>query len=292
MNNFSFFLIIIVFNLLIHSAYCQNKRLLPEILHENSGMIFIGDTIAWVNDSDNPAAVILTDKKGIYLKTVPLPTRNIDWEEISADDYGNLYIGDLGNNRLNRSEFKIYKLNHQLLLIDSIQFSYPENIAGPKTFDCEAFCLFDGKFYLFTKGIDPNHPFQLCIFRIDDEKNNTRPEQLDCTNILKPYVVTGAAISPDKKTLALLTYRYHWIAGILPDTDSRIYLFNLNDGMENIWNHPVRYYTLPTWFTTRQFESIGYDSKVDIWIACERTAFLKPQLRKIKLPARLKSFRR
>jgi len=126
-------------------------------------MIFIGDTIAWVNDSDNPAAVILTDKKGIYLKTVPLPTRNIDWEEISADDYGNLYIGDLGNNRLNRSEFKIYKLNHQLLLIDSIQFSYPENIAGPKTFDCEAFCLFDGKFYLFTKASIQTILFN-CVF--------------------------------------------------------------------------------------------------------------------------------
>ncbi len=292
LNNFPFFLIIIVFNLLIQPVYSQYKKTLPDILHENSGMVFLGDTIAWVNDSGNPAALILTDHKGIYLNTLPLATQNIDWEEMSADDHGNIYIGDLGNNMLNRYEFKIYKLNPNFQLIDSILFSYPENFSRPKTFDCEAFCHFDGKLYLFTKGIDPNHAFQMCTFSIDDKSGIVQPLKTDCTDILRPYFVTGAAISPDRKTLALLSYRFHWVAGILPDTDSRIYLFNLSEGMENIWKHPILYYTVPTFFTTRQYESIDYDSNGDLWIASEKTAFLRPQLRKVKLPARLKSFRR
>jgi hypothetical protein len=79
--------------------------------------------------------------------------QNIDWEDLTSDDDGNIYIGDFGNNNKNRSEFIIYKVEHPELALKtikakSITFSLPKNI---KSQNFEAFFLLNNNFYIFSK---------------------------------------------------------------------------------------------------------------------------------------------
>jgi hypothetical protein len=89
--NFLSFYTIQCFNLLISGVIAQNKIVLPAILNENSGMVFSGDTIIWINDSGNRAEVILTNRKGSLLKRVPIPANNRDWECIVQDNLVYIY---------------------------------------------------------------------------------------------------------------------------------------------------------------------------------------------------------
>jgi hypothetical protein len=79
--------------------------------------------------------------------------QNIDWEDLTSDDNGNIYIGDFGNNNKDRSEFTIYKVEHPELALKtikakSITFSLPKN---SKKQNFEAFFLLNNHFYIFSK---------------------------------------------------------------------------------------------------------------------------------------------
>jgi hypothetical protein len=74
---------------------------LPFAIREVSGMARTPDGQLWLlNDSRkslrNCSALILTP--AICLKPVTCPFPNRDWEDITSDSSGNLYIGDFGNN--------------------------------------------------------------------------------------------------------------------------------------------------------------------------------------------------
>jgi hypothetical protein len=62
--------------------------------------------------------------------------------------------------------------------------------------------------------------------------------------------------------------------------------FGYFKGMEKAFTQPIHYFTLPTFFTTRQYESMAFDRDGNLWIAAEKTAFLKPILKKVKIPRR------
>jgi len=292
-NIFSIIPAFLVFYLLIFNSYGQNKWTLPEELHENSGFVFYqGDSILWINDSGNTPALLVSDRKGRNVRQISYPVRNIDWEELTKDARGNYYIGDFGNNDLIPRVFKLYKLNSKLELTDSICFTYLSEEKGPRPFDCEAMVRADDGFHLFTKGIDAVRRYEMCHFVIKDEGTSAYAEKKHCTYDLQPFIVTGAAINPAGRTLALLTYRYKFILGFLPDTDSRIYFFDISDGLDDLMEHCTGYYTLPTFLTTRQYEAIAYDKQGGLYISSERTLFLKPQMRKVRVPKKLKKLRR
>lgn len=73
------------------------------------------------------------DTLGVLEKTILIDDApNIDWEDITKDQQGNLYIGDFGNNDNNRKNLCIYKIKKEDLTKGStapsykISFSYPE----------------------------------------------------------------------------------------------------------------------------------------------------------------------
>ena len=91
------------------------------MVHTPSGDLWL------LNDSKNPPEIFRFDPvTQRLLETRRLPVSNRDWEDLAADDRGNLYIGDVGNNRNARRDLRIYRYNPAAQTLDSILFRYPD----------------------------------------------------------------------------------------------------------------------------------------------------------------------
>ena len=129
---------------------------LPKSLDEISAVeITPNSNLLWViEDAGNDTKLYGLNHIGKIDKVLDIiNAQNIDWEDLTSDDEGNIYIGDFGNNSKNRSEFTIYKVEHPELALKTIKaksiiFSLPKDI---KTQDFEAFFLLDDNFYIFSK---------------------------------------------------------------------------------------------------------------------------------------------
>ena len=84
---------------------------LPAMLSESSGAVFFNGRFISHNDSGNENKLYELDTAtGLILRTVHIQNAvNSDWEDL-AQDATSLYIGDIGNNRGNRTDLKIYKI--------------------------------------------------------------------------------------------------------------------------------------------------------------------------------------
>lgn len=125
----------------------------PKKINEVSGIkTTVNSNLIWtIQDSGNPNEIYGIDQKGIVSKTISISnTSNIDWEDVTSDQEGNLYIGDFGNNDNDRKDLAIYKINAKNLDesdVDfeyKITFSYPEQTDFPPKkkeflYDCEGF---------------------------------------------------------------------------------------------------------------------------------------------------------
>ena len=154
------------------------------------------------------------DQGGIYIGGV----LNIDWEEMAADNEGNIYVCDCGNNGNARRDLCIYQLKDpfptfsgSVNYFKKIHFYYPEQKefpAKPNNFDCEAVFWANGKLYLLTKH------------RADTQTNLYRFDSIDTlkenpVTLLSTFdiggMVTSADATPDGKKLAVLTYNNIWL---------------------------------------------------------------------------------
>ncbi len=129
---------------------------LPTSLKEISAIeISSASDLFWViEDAGNDTKLFGLNLNGKIDKALNvINAQNIDWEDLTSDDNGNIYIGDFGNNNKNRSEFTIYKVEHPELALktikaESITFSLPKN---SKKQNFEAFFLLNDNFYIFSK---------------------------------------------------------------------------------------------------------------------------------------------
>ena len=143
---------------------CQTGKLVtlssfPIALKEASAAeVILESNIMWTledhgNDSDLHA---FNADDGRWITSVKVNTPNVDWEELTSDERGHLYIGDIGNNNGKRKEFKIYKLPLKLVgnkiieVQETITFRLPPE--AHKKNDFEAFFLWKDDFYLFSKN--------------------------------------------------------------------------------------------------------------------------------------------
>ncbi len=183
---------------------------MPSVVNEGSGLVRSAkDSIFWtLNDGGGKPEIYEINKKGKLLKTLPIPnTKNQDWEEISRDEKGNLFIGDFGNNENTRKNLVIYKFpENQPDKLEKIHFRYADQKAFPpnkkdQNFDCEAFFALGDSLYLFSKNRgDKSVKLYAMPSRAGDYA--LVPQE----KIFIKTMVTGAAISPNKKFFALLTY--------------------------------------------------------------------------------------
>ena len=139
---------------------------LPSNIKEASACeISKASPLIWtVEDHNNKNVLFGFNEKGELIKEITITNvENNDWEDLTSDDDGNLYIGDFGNNDNDRENLAIYKINASDLnkneaKAESIfQFYYPEQTEIPskkknRIFDVESFLIHNNKFYLFTKN--------------------------------------------------------------------------------------------------------------------------------------------
>lgn len=216
------FLCIVFFNSCSNFGQLNYITELPKKLKENSGIVMFSETTLWlIEDSGNPDEIYQMDLKGALLKELKVKNaKNKDWEDLTKDKKGNLYIGDFGNNYNDRKDLVIYKLPNPEIergdKIDALQirFSYPEQNEFPpkkeeRYYDAEAFFHHGSFLYIITKNRARPFSGRALLYRIPDHPGIHKAffmGSFKTCDDWKTCRITSAAISPNEKTIVLLSY--------------------------------------------------------------------------------------
>jgi hypothetical protein len=230
MKNYFFFFSIGFLLLSCHqdSGLLSLMYKLPSNLKEVSGISYSPENhLVWaLEDSGNKNEIYGIDAKGIVIKNIKIKkTKNVDWEDITKDRDGNLYIGDFGNNENTRKDLCIYKIakgglkNTEVTPVYKVTFSYPEqNKFPPKKkefwFDVESFFELNNNFYLFTKNRSKEFDGTTLLYRIPNKEGFHQAELIGTYkmgNDFDNYAITSAAISPDQSKVVLLSHSRVWL---------------------------------------------------------------------------------
>lgn len=264
---------------------------LPDYLEEVSGLYIEGpEKMWWHNDGGNSPALYQTDGRGKLLEKVSLGSiRNSDWEDITSDDEGRIYVGDFGNNLNQRRDLKIYIYDPKTERLDSISFTYSDQKAFPPegkdwNFDMEAFFWFQDSLHLFSKNRLQQGNYFTKHYVLPAHPGNYEANLVDRI-YLKNRVVTGAAISPDGKTVGLIAYTYKRVLGFIPWSAASVFLIRDFQGSRfsqgNIYKKKAPGFILAT-----QMESIDFFDNNTLYIASEKTKFIKPKAKRVRLKKR------
>lgn len=226
--------------LIVFTVGCQHKQDvktgvdLPSKLDEVSGneMISNSNDIWMHNDSGDGPRIFCVNEKGELLRKIYLDAKNEDWEDITSDPKGNLYIGDFGNNNNKRKDLEILKVSHKSLnsedevKVKRIKFSFEDQKKFPPKkhkmyFDCEAFFYFKDNLYLFTKSRVKGDYGKTNLYKLPAKKGKHKAEKTDSFSFGEdPYSwVTGADIRDDGKQIAILTQKEIWLFSDFKDDD-------------------------------------------------------------------------
>ena len=207
----------------------------PNNLSEVSGIASYNQDGAWViEDNGNKDEIYLVNLKATLVKKFKVKdAQNHDWEDLTTDKNGNLYIGDFGNNDNSRKNLAIYKLPNpnfekgDKIPSEKITFNYPEQKEFPPSkkkmiYDAEAFLHWNDHLYIFTK--DRSRPYlgKTLVYQIPDKKGDYKAKLVGSFNLCNDQdhcSVTGADISDDGKTLALIGYGYLYLSKDFDLTD-------------------------------------------------------------------------
>lgn len=194
---------------------------LPKKLKEVSGTETIkkSDLIWMLNDSGNAPKLYGVSKKGKIKKEIYVKAKNHDWEDLTSDAEGNLYIGDFGNNANKRKNLVILKVDKKYLSkknaeVEKIQFSYPNQYKFPPKkkdlyFDTESFFYFKNHLYIFTKSRVKNKYGKTFLYKVPAKKGKYVAEFLGAYENCKDLEcwITSADISPNQKKVVLLSQK-------------------------------------------------------------------------------------
>lgn len=229
---------------------------LPISIIESSGVETTGISgEAWThNDSGGLPEIYKVDTAGNLLGTVFLSgVTAIDFEDITRDSIGNIYVGDFGNNAGIRTDFRIYKIStpdsflNDTIIPQQISFVYSTNDTL-QILDCEAFFHFNQSLYLFTKSHNSGEYTQL--YMLPDLTGAYTAILVD--SFYFSSSITAADISPDGNTIALLSY-------------GKIYLLNAFTG-NNFFSGNVSSFTIPL----SQTEGLAYINNEEFYITDEK----------------------
>ena len=200
---------------------------LPKKLDENSGIVYYADSTAWfIEDNGNPDELYQVDFKGNLLREIEVKNaKNGDWEDLTKDENGNLYIGDFGNNANNRKDLVIYKVPNpqndsgNKMEAEQIRFNYPEQEEFPPGreklfYDAEAFFYHSKFLYIITKNRANPFPGIALLYKVPAQKGEFNAEfigNIKTCGDWETCQITSADISPDGKSIVLLSYGKLWV---------------------------------------------------------------------------------
>lgn len=202
---------------------------LPDEIKEASACeISSKSPLIWtIEDSHNENLLFGFNVKSELIRKIRITNvENRDWEDLSSDDEGNIYIGDFGNNDNDRQDLAIYKIKASDLDKDEakaesiIRFYYPEQTEFPpkkkdRIFDVESFFIYNNKFYLFTKNRSSKFDGTTVLYEVDNTPNQKLAAKkigsfVTCDQF-NHCAVTSADISPNKDKVAILSSDKVWI---------------------------------------------------------------------------------
>ena len=222
------FAVAIIISMSIYTLYSKKQISVDPKLKEISGIEFDKFNRLWaINDGgDDPKLYRLNEDGSIAKEVLVTNAKNIDWEDMTQNDFGHFFLGDFGNNKQERKWLTIYKIENPIDIkghtteAEIIKFTYPELDGNPVTpdkrnFDLEAFVAFGRHLYLFTKN--RTEPFDgiTNVYKVGDHAANFDAELIDsfktCTTMEKLCWITSAALSPNRSKLVLLDSTSIWL---------------------------------------------------------------------------------
>lgn len=144
---------------------------------------------------------------------------NVDWEDITVDDSGNVIVADLGNNRNDRRDMVLYFIPEPSPDASRSTFQrkvfvrYPDqkDFPAPKNdfnFDCEAVFTVGDTVHLLTK-----HRSDTFVKHYQLE--NPKADQTNDLTYLEKFDIQGKAVgadaTPDGKRVVVITYKAIWL---------------------------------------------------------------------------------
>ena len=212
----------------IYENYSKKLLSVSTDLTEISGIEFDRKNNLWaLNDGGNSPEIHQIDSLGNIQRSIRITNaKNIDWEDMTQDDAGYFYIGDFGNNQNKRKDLTIYKIKNPVDIkgvttkAEIIKFKFNnQNLSDRKksdrNFDLEAFVSYKGKLFLFSKN--RTEPFDgfTNLYKMGDFASNQNAKMINrfktCKSNMYECWVTSAALSPNKKILALLGSDKMWL---------------------------------------------------------------------------------
>jgi len=166
--------------------------------------------LIWViEDSRNSNSVFGLNNSGEVVRELHITNAiNNDWEDLTSDSLGNIYIGDFGNNKKNRKNYTIYKVTEPLnkptnKKAEKITFTLPTKT---KAQNFEAFFIYNKHFYIFNKENKKGKMFKVPNIEGEHEAELVTTFKLAGKN----NKITSADISNDRKTIVLLNRKKLW----------------------------------------------------------------------------------
>ena len=239
---------------------------LPKKIDETSGLEYFRGHFITHNDSGGQPKLYSFTSEGDLLKSYKIKGAiNRDWEELAADK-NYIYICDTGNNYGTRKDLKIYKVDKDFILIDSILIRYKKQKSFERNsknrYDAEAIASVDSVLLLFSKD---RKRLTTQVYSIPKTTSNSILEPI--AEFKVDALITAADYDPISKTLALTSYTF--------EGDQYLYRF-LNFDVKNIKNSKFEKYIIPV--KPAQIEAIKIEDSSTFWLTSEDEGEGSPRL--------------
>ncbi len=197
----------------------------PDEILESSGLVILPDNRIYTHSDGGNAPALYELSMGneqlTFHKEIGLPfLKNNDWEDITVDPDGNVYIGDFGNNDNSSENLSIYVLDSALNFVRTISYKYPDQVAFPpetreeKNYDCEAFFWLNNRLYFFSKNVKwpYTHIYEMNLL------HENQMQLIDSLYLDSP--ITAADVRPDGNEAVLLSYGKLFFITLQTENDS------------------------------------------------------------------------
>ena len=265
----------------INTSYAQKFTLVgnlePNVI-ESSGIDWF-DNIIWThNDSKNTNEIYKIDpSNGEVLQSITILNHyNTDWEDITGDSQY-LYIGDFGNNKGDRKDLMILKINKSQfndtsskisVLAEEIKFNYSDQqLFTPNSnsnFNCEAFFAKGDSLYLFSKNNGDYKTKGYALSKIPGDYTIAPIFEYDCRGL-----ITGADYDALQDEVILIGYEDGLINSFV------YYLSNFSSNQ--FFNGDSKRVKIGNPINQWQTEGICYGLNNEVYISCE-SSYVKASL--------------